>query len=1039
MIFTKNGAGDSDIEKLISTKIDSGKLNELLLIVPTNRKIRYLRKELISRSPGGICGQMNLDTIGTFSRHLFFGSKDFKEDILSEAAAAVLLKQSFQEVSLKYFSVYKKNIPSGTLERVKNVISHYKRLGISPERLKQESQILTGSEQLKALDISLIYDRYNIKINELKLFEIGDIYFNLNNLSPSEFHTSFRKLYPDINLIIIQGFDEFTSPEIDIINTLSGVNNIRLYLELDYSSNNPMVFKHLESTFSKLIVKKFTPYTTEENEKNQFRKIIREKLFQDQKDNLPDFESSVFEIKAPDKESEVDLIAKEIKELINNNGILPRQICVVFNLISNYSRIVRDRFTMLGIPFNLTDRLSLKTSSPVISVLNLLEILENDFYYNNIFRAFSGDIINAGNLDISNLRSMAVNLKIISGYKNWIDSLEFAIARSVEISEDGYNFEKPKFQKALADIKSIYKLLAPFDKLLSAKEFESGFLKIIESLSIYTKMVNRQFALEENVKSFNLFLETLQEILYLIRLEHGDTKFPLKFYLGNIRTAINSSRFNIREKPGYGVLVTNLNEIRGLEFDYLFIGGMTDGNLPTRYSPEIFFSGTFFKYDEHHSAEERYHFYQALCSWQKRLYFTYALIDGNSELSRSIFLNEFEDLIRITKLDQSHYSGTIYSNEEVLTYFGKNYTVDPHSLFNGELPSEINFPEIKQSILNDQKRIQQLLLPPTQQVPLSNPNLQNKLNDEFSVTQLETYAKCPYKYFAERILKLKPIEEPEEEIEGLELGSLLHSILYQFYTDLKKKNIILGNVNENDFHIAEELIFSIAETKINSVGFKSPLNFFEKEKILGIEDKRQDSILYKFLLEEKNNSGAFIPEFFEISFGNFSYSGNKNTAPPIELTTGKVKVRGKIDRIDLNHKDHTFKVVDYKLGGKKPTADDLLNGISLQLPLYMYAAQKIIKDQLQIDYAPAGAEIFSLKYREGKFGKHPINISYKKLSIEEGASVYEELIKITLAYIEKYVDQISRGMFNLSDLKDRENVVCTYCGFRPICRVQEIS
>src|ERR1035441_3961075 len=93
MIFAKSNAEESDIEQLLSEKINAGKLNELLLVVPTNRKVRYLRKELISRSPGGICGQMNLATIGTFSQQLFFGNKEFRDEILSEAAAAVLFKQ----------------------------------------------------------------------------------------------------------------------------------------------------------------------------------------------------------------------------------------------------------------------------------------------------------------------------------------------------------------------------------------------------------------------------------------------------------------------------------------------------------------------------------------------------------------------------------------------------------------------------------------------------------------------------------------------------------------------------------------------------------------------------------------------------------------------------------------------------------------------------------------------------------------------------------------------------------------------------------
>jgi ATP-dependent helicase/nuclease subunit B len=1039
MIFTKSTSAETDIEKLLGDKISSGKLNELLLIVPTNRKVRYLRKELISRSPNGICGTMNLDTIGTFSQQLFFGNKDFKEEILSEAAAAVLLKQSFREVDLKYFSNYRKNIPSGTLDRIKNVISHYKRLGISPQRLKEESQLLTDSEKLKALDISLIYERYSIKINELKLFEIGDVYFNLNNLSPDEFHSAFTKLYPDVGLIIIQGFDEFTSPEIEIINTASNLKGIRLYLELDYSSNNPMIFKHLETTFSKLISKRFTPYTTEENEKNKFRKIVREKLFLNVKDKYSEFESSVFEIRAADKETEVALIAKEIKELIYNNSIRPQQICVVFNLISDYSSIVRDRFTMLGIPFNLTDRLSLKTSSPVISILNLFEILENDFYYNNIFRAFSGDILNQANLDISNLKSQAVNLKIISGYTNWIDTLEFAILNSDESSEDNFNFEKKKYQRALADIKYIYKLLSPFDKDLSAQEFESAFLKIIESLGVYTRLVNRTSSLEENVKSFNLFLETTKEIFYLTQLEHGATKFPLKYFLTNIRTAVNSSRFNVREKPGYGVLVTNLNEIRGLEFDYLFIGGMIDGMLPTRYSPEIFFSGSFFKYDENHSAEERYHFYQSLCSWQQRLYLSYPAIDATKEFSRSVFLNEFEDLFQVTKIDESRYSGSLYSTEELQVYLGKNYMHDPHDLFKGDIPPDFDFLALKNSILHDHKRLELLMLPPEQQVPLNNDNLLKYLNEEFSVTQLETYAKCPYKYFAERILRLKPIEEPEEEIEGKELGSLLHAILYEFYTELKKKNIILSGSNENDFQIAEDLIFTIAEKKVKTAGFNSPLNFYAQEKILGIEGNRKNSILYKFLLTEKDNTDGFVPEFFEIGFGNFSSSDNTMNNPHIEIMAGPLKVRGKIDRIDLNHNDRTFKVVDYKLGGKKPSTFELLNGISLQLPLYMFAAKEIIKSQTQKDFAPAGAEIYSLKYKEGDFGKFPINISDKQLPHEKGTSVYDELINITLAAIEKYVNQISQGKYNLSALKDREKIVCRYCGFRPVCRIQEIS
>jgi len=237
-------------------------------------------------------------------------------------------------------------------------------------------------------------------------------------------------------------------------------------------------------------------------------------------------------------------------------------------------------------------------------------------------------------------------------------------------------------------------------------------------------------------------------------------------------------------------------------------------------------------------------------------------------------------------------------------------------------------------------------------------------------------------------------------------------------------------------HLIEE---NIADKKVKAIGFKSPYNFYEQEKILGIEGNRKNSILYKFLLTEKENDDGFVPEFFEVAFGNINSKYNNPDNPHVDISTGTVKIRGKIDRVDINHKEKTFKVVDYKLGGRKPTTDDLLNGISLQLPLYMFAAKEIIKVQLHQDYAPAGAEIFSLKNKDGDFGKFPINISDKKLPPAEGSTVYDELIKITLAAIEKYVEQIGQGKFNLSVLKDRENAVCRYCGFKPVCRVQEIS
>ena len=1036
MILTKNSRTSVDIDLEVNQKINAGKLNELLLIVPTNRKSRYLKKELISLSPGKSTGKIFLETIGTFSTKLLLDHSDASSKIISDAASSVLIKQSFQDVKLKYFSYYKKDVPTGTLDRIKNVVSEYKKHGITPKLLLEESKSLEGSEKLKAEDIAVIYEQYQNKCDELGLNEIGDIYLKLLEKNQNEFEKKFRTLFPEVDLVVINGFDEFTSPEIEIITRSANVMNLELFIYFDYYNYNHSIFSHLDKCYNKFSAKGFKEIEDKSQVVyNEFQNTVRGRLFKPKtKDKVKRFEKDLIWLKAGNRVEEIELIAKEAKKLILNHNVEPDKICLAFNLIQNYSPVIRDVFTNFGIPFNLTDRYSLSTSPIVIALINFLEILENDFYYKNIFRSLSLNYLKIAQIDLSNLLKASVNLKIVSGYKNWVDKLNDALHQPTvyEDNERGItDREREVYTKALSDIKKIFELLKPFTKLLTISEFKEAFYNLIFSFEIPALLVNsKDDTTEKNIKAFEEFLSTINELLDLFRLEYkDDEKFPIKFYLNNIRTAVSSSRYNIKEKPGYGVQITTINEIRGLKFDYLFISGLCDGDFPTRYVPEIFFSGSYVKNEKNHQTEERYHFYQSLCSWNKRLYLTHPVKEERRELVTSNFLDEFLSLFSVTEKSSLNYEDNLYSKEELLKYIGK---VRIENIEEDEAFKNLNidFKTIKHAAEIDKLRTENPFgeseytgFVSKKLLPNSKEKLEALKSKEYSISQLETYAACPYKYFAERILNLEPIEEPSEEIEALEMGSLLHSILYEFYTELKRKKIILHEASDKQFQEAEDLIFKIAEAKIEAANFNAALSFFEIEKILGINGKRKNSILYKFLEEERNNDEGYVPEYFELSFGKISQSGE-------EFKIGETKFRGKIDRV---------RVVDYKLGGKKPSTEDLYKGLSLQLPLYMYAAKKLIQAQLKKDYEPAGSEIYSLKYQEEKFGRQSIKLSRKKTTPEEDIELNEQLIKICLKAVEKYIAAIQEGKFHLSMLEDRETKVCQYCNFRAICRIQEAS
>lgn len=1044
MILTKNNKTSIDIDFLINEKLKHGKLNELLFIVPTNRKSRYLKKELISFSPGQSTAKMNLETIGTFSTKLLFGGSDVSDKIISDAAASVLLKQSFQELKLTYFSFYKKDIPTGTLDRIKNVISEYKKHGITPEILRSESNLLEGSEKLKAEDIASIYGKYQAKCDELGLHEIGGIYSKLLEYDQQKFEQFFRELFPDVDLVLINGFDEFTSPEIEIINRLSGAGNVELYLSFDYFSYNHSIFSHLDKCFDKFIERGFK--VIEDNSTmglNEFQNQVRSSLFNfKKKERNTRLQNELFRIKAGDRTEEIELIAKEIKELILNQNVEPHKICLAFNLIQNYSPIIRDVFTNFGIPFNLTDRYSLSNSPIVIALINFLEIAENDFYYKNIFRSLSLNYLKVAGIDLSNLLKASVQLKIVSGYANWIDKLNDALNQpaNYEDLELGISDrERNVYSKALEDIKKIFELLKPFSNSLTIPEFKKNFYDLIFSFEIPSLLINnKDDETEKNIKAFESFSSTVSELLDLFLLEYKeDEKFPLKFYLYNIRTAVSAARYNIKEKPGYGLQITTVNEIRGLKFDYLFIAGLCDGDFPTRYIPEIFFSGSYIKNEKNHQTEERYHFYQSLCSWEKRLYLVHPQKEERRELVTSNFLDEFLTLFSVSEKSAADYHKNLYSHEELLKHIGRTgvENLSEEDFRNADIDIEalkrnIEIDKLRSGSTSAESEFTGFVSGKiTRQI---EENIKKLSEKEYSISQLETYALCPYKYFAERILNLEPAEEPSEEIEALEMGSLLHSILFEFYTELKKKNIELYDASDKQFKDAEDLIFKIADRKIASMNFNTVLSFYEIEKILGINGKRKNSILSKFLEEERQNADGYIPEYFELSFGKINQAGK---AFEIEET----KFRGKIDRVDIDNTENRFRVVDYKLGGKKPTSDDLYNGLSLQLPLYMYAAKQLIQAQLKKDFEPVGSEIYSLKFKEGDFGRKSVKLSRKKTTPEEDIELNEKLINICLEAVKKYVGAIKEGKFHLSFLEDRETKVCQYCSFRAICRIQEVN
>ncbi|MBK7105770.1 MAG: exodeoxyribonuclease V subunit gamma [Ignavibacteriae bacterium] len=1043
MILSKNKNFNISINQLLDESSLQNEIENILIVVPTNRRLRELKKNIISRFTDFPIARINIETFTTLTSKLLKQIKPFTT--LSEAASTVLIKETCDELKLKYFAAYSNGIPFGTLDKIKNVISEYKKHGISVEKLLEESKKLEGGEQLKAVDIASIFKSYNNKCKNLSAYEIGDIYTDIISVSQIEISDAFKKIFKSVNSILIDGFDEFTNLEIEIIERLNAIVDSNLSITFDYFSNNENLFSHLAQIYIRLSQLGFNEIKQKTfDEKFNFREKLRNELFSEIEFMETEFKDKITKIIAKNRSEEIETIAKIIKGLIFKNNVQPENICVVFNIIGNYSSKVRDVFGKYGIPINLTDRISLKSSPSVIAAISLLELIEGDFHYNDIVRVLSNGFIKFENIDLNNLISVANELKITIGKNNWeliISDAKNLIKYRENLSSLDQNIVLQNYDKALADIKKIDSTLSLLKRKNTVDDFIQNFIKVLLHLKLpCTVLEDSNNKEEEHVKSLTVLLKTLNEVLYLVKKDDGEEKkYPLSFYLDHIRTICNWARFNVKEKSDYGVLVTSLNEIRGLNYDYLFVGGMCDGDFPTKYSPEIFFSGSFRKQEIIHQIEEKFHFYQTLCSWNKKLYLSIPKNDKDSELVESTFIKDFENIIKISEYNYSDIK-KIFSKEELLVEFGKNIN-------NNILEEEISKAGIDSNEILRKSEIRNFRTANYLEenyfngfLNLNEINISSFLNDfsqkEFSISQLETFAKCPFKYFSERILKVKPIEEPTEEVEPLELGNVLHSILFEFYKKVTEENVPINSEGTREFGNLKKILFEIAENKISNLNINSPIAFFEKEKILGIDENQESSILYKFLQEETNEKSEFSPKYFEYSFGNFPNKKNK-LVNPIEI--GDVKLRGTIDRIDIDEQNSFFNIVDYKLKGKKPTNSELHDGLSLQLPVYLIAGKQILQEEKNENFEEQDMIIYSLNFKDEKFGKSPINLKVRgKLSTEEKIEMNDDLIKSTKEKISLYHKKIKDGKFHLSSLENRDDKVCRFCDFQSFCRVKEV-
>lgn len=242
---------------------------------------------------------------------------------------------------------------------------------------------------------------------------------------------------------------------------------------------------------------------------------------------------------------------------------------------------------------------------------------------------------------------------------------------------------------------------------------------------------------------------------------------------------------------------------------------------------------------------------------------------------------------------------------------------------------------------------------------VSRENVERLYGTQFrlSASQIDLHANCAMSYFMKYGLRAK--ERKPAEIDPAEFGTFVHDVLE------KTARQIVAQGGFKAVSREEALIIAADHAKEYANKHFAGLDTQRLAYLLRRNGKELELIVEE-LWNELHNS-EFSPVMFELSFG-----GDDGDFPAIQIQGNRVRanLRGFVDRVDVwKTEDRAFfRVVDYKTGLKSFDYCDVVNGIGLQMLLYLFALEQSDSPLLGnapvaagVQYFPARAPVVSVE------------------------------------------------------------------------------
>ena len=423
-----------------------------------------------------------------------------------------------------------------------------------------------------------------------------------------------------------------------------------------------------------------------------------------------------------------------------------------------------------------------------------------------------------------------------------------------------------------------------YQDAFSSKDFTLQIYK--ESIFVAYTTINRIHTLQEETLSLNVSDETLSRL---------------------IMQSLKQSTIPFHGEPAVGLQVMGLLETRNLDFRNVIMLSVNEGQIP--------------KSDKRAS----------LIPYTLRAAYGMTTIEKEVSLYAYYYYRLLQRAESITLLYNSNTEGgkkgemsrfMLQTLAEKNELFSENQTIEQRAF-----TSPNDTPPIKQhQVLKDEAVMERL---------------HNRFNAEhsFSPTALNTYMKCPLKFYFTYVAGLRPEKEVSEDVDNPMFGTLFHYAiqkLYEPYIGKPLSSTKLQAMAEDTALITQMLNNAFA------------VELFKKPK----EDEQKNTINYGINVDHKlalNGSQLIIRHVIKDFIVN-QIQADMKMAEQLESEGGylqiisqekeyttvypsaSIHIGGKIDRLDLLHSPQgdKIRIVDYKTSYNQQSANTVADLFNLE-------------------------------------------------------------------------------------------------------------